>query len=368
MNEYDDLFFPKPNKNPLDSKPSPENKDEPSMIDFIQSKMKNVWLVLLYIVATILMSGVAMFLLRDAYPNEETLLQNIEVVQDFTFTVETAPDGVGYQLLLNGQIRNNNLISLLAYTIDFEFYNVDGTRIGVQRVTKNDFEANSVWSIEAYQILFIEEPITFSIESGLRLPTTWTILLIFSQSILLSILFFVIDWKHLKHAFRSFYQRLGYHLGITLLGFVFVIAVLILSQYILRLFDVTDTPNNELAIQSLFEPNVRNLILLFFTLCVFTPIVEEVVFRKVLFGLIEPKFGPWPAIIGSSLIFGIMHVTSDAIIQVIPYFMMGFVFGYIYHYTKKNIVVTMGMHFLNNFFVFIVYVAPLILGGLLTTS
>jgi len=368
MNEYDDLFFQQPKTQPLPPKKPQDDLEESSVIQLIQSKIKNVWMVLLYFILTILISGLSVYLLQDAYPNETAILTGISTTEEFSFTVEASPDGVGYRLTMNGEVKNNNPSSILSYVIDFEFFNSEGKSIGSQRLSKNDFEANSTWVIENVSFTFIEEPVTFAKDDGLRLPNTWTILLLFGQSIILSILFFVIDWKYVAHSAQRFYRRFGYHVGLTLLGFIAVIGVLILSQTILQLFNITDTPNNELAIQSLFEPNVLNLILLFFTLCILTPIVEEIIYRKVLFGFIEPKFGPWAAIIGSSVIFGFMHVTTDSIIQIIPYLMMGLVFGYIYHYTKKNVIVTMGMHFLNNFFVFLVYVAPLILGGLLQTT
>ncbi|MDP3129775.1 MAG: CPBP family intramembrane metalloprotease, partial [Bacillota bacterium] len=69
---------------------------------------------------------------------------------------------------------------------------------------------------------------------------------------------------------------------------------------------------------------------------------------------------PTLPILISGLIFGLMHVaTAGDLPQAIPYVMMGFVFGYAYWSSGRNIYVTMGVHFLNNFISFLIYVAAL---------
>jgi len=115
-----------------------------------------------------------------------------------------------------------------------------------------------------------------------------------------------------------------------------------------------------MSIQAMFESNAVVIVMLFFLLCIFTPIVEEVVFRKVLFGYFEPKLGPIISILLSGSIFGVMHVIGAGdFIQVIPYVLMGFAFGYIYYRSEKNIWVPIIVHFINNFIVFLIYAPSL---------
>lgn len=80
------------------------------------------------------------------------------------------------------------------------------------------------------------------------------------------------------------------------------------------------------------------------------PVIEELIFRKALFGLIKSDK---IAIATSTLVFGLIHVMSetsiqDALINGVPYFVMGFVFGYIYVKNKRNIFVPTIVHILNN--------------------
>ncbi len=52
-----------------------------------------------------------------------------------------------------------------------------------------------------------------------------------------------------------------------------------------------------------FLPNLLNIV----SLCVIAPILEEVAFRGVILHRWVHKFGMWKAIVGSSLLFGIVH-------------------------------------------------------------
>jgi membrane protease YdiL (CAAX protease family) len=51
-----------------------------------------------------------------------------------------------------------------------------------------------------------------------------------------------------------------------------------------------------------------------------------------------------------------MHVISYGdFIQSIPYIFMGGIFGFVYHWSRNNIYVTIGVHFINNFLAFALY-------------
>ena len=57
------------------------------------------------------------------------------------------------------------------------------------------------------------------------------------------------------------------------------------------------------------------------------PIIEEIVFRRVIFTFVERMFGILPAVIATSLIFSFLH---GGIIQIIPLFILGSILQYLY--------------------------------------
>jgi hypothetical protein len=80
------------------------------------------------------------------------------------------------------------------------------------------------------------------------------------------------------------------------------------------------------------------------------PVVEELIFRKSIFGLIKNQN---LALVLSALIFGAIHLTAEAsivtaLINGISYFTMGAIFGYIYLKNNKNIMAPIVVHILVN--------------------
>ncbi|MGT2933455.1 CPBP family intramembrane glutamic endopeptidase [Streptococcus catagoni] len=98
---------------------------------------------------------------------------------------------------------------------------------------------------------------------------------------------------------------------------------------------------NQMALEQAKLPPI----LLFTLVAVLAPIVEEVVFRGLLFNKI---FGldSCLGLIVSSFLFGALHMPTD-LGSWIVYGGMGLVLGFVYHKTKK-LEYTMIIHFLNN--------------------
>lgn len=65
------------------------------------------------------------------------------------------------------------------------------------------------------------------------------------------------------------------------------------------------------------------------------PIVEEIIFRKIIFGMLYKKMNFFIAAIISALVFGIIHGEPE---HILIYSSMGFVFSYLYVKTKRIIV------------------------------
>lgn len=77
----------------------------------------------------------------------------------------------------------------------------------------------------------------------------------------------------------------------------------------------------------------------------FAPILEEIFFRGILLKDISISWGPRWGIFISALIFSALHFN---IIQAIPAFLMGLVFGYIYIHTRRGLTNVIMIHVINN--------------------
>ncbi|MBS4220766.1 CPBP family intramembrane metalloprotease [Bacillus sp. FJAT-49711] len=84
---------------------------------------------------------------------------------------------------------------------------------------------------------------------------------------------------------------------------------------------------------------IMNLIKLFplvvLSSSIFGPILEEIVFRKVIFGMLYNRFPFWVAALLSSLVFSLAHFDP---MHIILYATMGFTFAFLYVKTKRIIV------------------------------
>lgn len=68
---------------------------------------------------------------------------------------------------------------------------------------------------------------------------------------------------------------------------------------------------------------------------VFGPVVEEIVFRMVIFGALYKKFGFWIGALGSGFLFAVIHFDFT---HLLVYLAMGVVFAWLYVKTKRIIV------------------------------
>lgn len=81
------------------------------------------------------------------------------------------------------------------------------------------------------------------------------------------------------------------------------------------------------------------------------PAVEEMFYRRLLISTLIKYIPPWLAILLSSLLFAILHVSAfqaSEFINVLPHFCMGIAMGMIY-YKTNNIIFPILLHAFNNF-------------------
>ncbi|OLN21501.1 CAAX protease family protein [Domibacillus antri] len=98
---------------------------------------------------------------------------------------------------------------------------------------------------------------------------------------------------------------------------------------------------------------VKQVPLMMLSVALFGPILEEIVFRKILFGSLYNKMPFFFAALISSLVFSIAHAELD---HILLYAAMGFTFAFLYVKTKRIIVPIAAHVAMNTFVVLMQYV------------
>lgn len=159
------------------------------------------------------------------------------------------------------------------------------------------------------------------------------------------------------YAFRDDYKRglkklkEGKTWIIVIGGFVACLVLTYLLGVIYTAFGITDTSDNQGLIEqvltsSSFLPMVLSVVIL-------APIGEEILFRKMIFGVCEEtlKWKPIIPIIISTVLFAFVHVAGgNNLIFIFQYLPLAFVLTYSYYISDRNILVPTIIHFLNNTF------------------
>lgn len=358
MNEYSDLF--QPQQKPNITKDEPNRDPSLDYEERHKDQTHNKWTFLLYFLVYIVLIGAMGFYFASIYPNPNDSINQIQWIEQPAFVVTDEVDELGFRkVVFTGSIENQNPETIEAFQLSISFTDDNDTLLYEMMLTKEQFEPSEVWVIE--ESFFVAMPPSdVDVLGNLYVSNLTNVLFSVAQGVLLIGIFFSMQWLHVKRQFRRFIQDWKKNLGYIVIGVALVYAAVFVGGMLLQAFGVNDTSQNEMAIQQMFQNDPLVLWLLFFTLCIAAPITEEFVFRKAIFGFVEPKWGVAPAILISSLVFGSMHVLGGGDwIQIIPYALMGSAFGYIYHLSGRNLLVVIVMHFVNNFIVFLLYLPGL---------
>jgi len=142
-------------------------------------------------------------------------------------------------------------------------------------------------------------------------------------------------------------------LSIILVGYAYLMlgnfASSVLSNMFANLFGITTGDSvNQMNIRQAITSNGAFFMVI--SAVILGPIVEELVFRKAMFGLFK---SPKVALAVSSFTFGAIHLLGESSIQTaivngLVYFVMGAVFGYIYLRNNKNLFAPLAVHILSN--------------------
>lgn len=171
----------------------------------------------------------------------------------------------------------------------------------------------------------------------------------------LSLILITVMHKDFKEDYiKSKERRLFTVLFIVLGGLAFWGFSMLLSYSAGRL--AGENSENEEVLESVFKYKKYGAMMLLVT-SICGPIVEEVVYRKSIFNLLSEK-PRWVPILVSTVFFALPHIITTTGVSVgnfiiisIPYFAAGAILAFAYEYSGRNIYVTMGLHFINNFLV-----------------
>lgn len=190
---------------------------------------------------------------------------------------------------------------------------------------------------------------TFENASSARYPKAFTeitpsasAILNFTIYILLAISILPITLNTLKVE-ATYLKKPLKQLGIdAVIGYAYMMLASIAAQFLILgigfLFDYSQPVSlNQQAIERSLLSSTGILMILMTV--IFAPVLEELVFRKSMFRFFKNQY---VAMVVSSLIFGLIHVTSethilDFITNLISYSASGFALGYVYIRNKNNV-------------------------------
>jgi membrane protease YdiL (CAAX protease family) len=180
-----------------------------------------------------------------------------------------------------------------------------------------------------------------------------------------SILFLIVFRRYIKEQGTNFFKDFKRNFLYIVAGLFIIYGAMFLMGLIMMLLGVETEADNQQAIidMIIYSTDIQMILIILFVV-VGAPLVEEMVFRKGIYGLIGilttklllsgdvPKNKRKVLVIAniaglfiSSLTFGLMHATD---IYLLVYASLGLVLGFIYFISKKNILVSIFVHMIYN--------------------
>ena len=182
----------------------------------------------------------------------------------------------------------------------------------------------------------------------------------FVTAILLPIIF----RKYIIEQFKDLKTRFGKIALVSFIGFISLYAVVFILGTLLQVLGVTDGAANQEALLNMMEHSTTfQFIMMIISISILAPIVEEIVFRKGVYGIVGILYvkifkndrsddnkglligANVTAIIVSSLAFGLIHAMD---VYLIVYAGLGAVLACIYYFSGKNVFASIAVHSIYN--------------------
>lgn len=175
-------------------------------------------------------------------------------------------------------------------------------------------------------------------------------------------------YQSLKKDVKLAIKEAKYNLKWTLYGIGIMYLAIYIAGIIVTIltFGMEGTSENQETINTILNSGGINLVLIAILTVIFAPILEELIFRKCLFGLFRKN--TIKTVIISSIIFASIHVVPACLslligvlaktasitdlylefIYIFSYIGQAFAISFVYHKTKGNIVPSILIHMFNN--------------------
>lgn len=176
-----------------------------------------------------------------------------------------------------------------------------------------------------------------------------------ASKILLVGLSFIFARLVYKRDMKDFKKNAWKYIIVIIVSFGLIYASNYLFDFIYKITKINSDSVNESSINEILAGNSYYPFMI--SIIVFTPIFEEIVFRKFAFKSCKYlKFPKWLAIIVVAFIFAIIHCTSEdfgtlaAYVHLFHYFTLSMLITLPYALCNENMGVSVGIHFLNNLY------------------
>lgn len=171
---------------------------------------------------------------------------------------------------------------------------------------------------------------------------------LFIVNTIAAIIFLILIGRNKKfmHVFKGKKASIGSIILWGVLGFFLAMGGQMLAASIESLFGVTPGSDNTALLTDIAKTSPIVII----SMVLFAPLLEEIVFRRVIFGGIYMRSNFWIATIASALVFAAVHNELE---HLLIYTMPALVFAYLY-YRTKSILTPIIAHGLMNGFVVVV--------------
>jgi uncharacterized protein len=173
----------------------------------------------------------------------------------------------------------------------------------------------------------------------------WTLFIVNTLAAFVFLLL-ILPNKKFMQVFKGKKSSIGGAILWGFLGFFLAMGGQMLAATIETMFGVTQGSDNTAILTNIAKASPIAIV----SMVLFAPFLEEIIFRRVIFGGIYMKTNFWIATIASAVVFAAVHNEFE---HLLIYMMPALVFAYLYHRTKR-ILTPMISHALMNGFVVVI--------------
>ena len=186
-----------------------------------------------------------------------------------------------------------------------------------------------------------------------KISYTSKIIINFIGNILYLIIIIAIYIKTLKKDFKNYFKNFLDNFEQSFKYYLVGLIVMLISNIIIVIITKGNIAGNEQAVRNLISHAPLYMI---FSVSIFAPITEELIFRKSIRDIINNKYA---YILISGILFGFMHIVGNATtpleyLYTISYSSLGITFAYTY-YKTNNIFSSIMLHCMHNSVAIILY-------------